>query len=197
MTDGTSQGLFIVVAIVIFGIFVVMAYILFEDTLSPAMASMFTNATETANIRIGNVENSENILDYSKLTSFNPYYTDYTVDGNIITLTAVKPDYIVLYFEEPNEKLISGREYKISGYLYIDGQPAKVKNWLTKKVSTHYTDSNFKIDNDTGYFEETYTYKYTEGNLVHARVINENGTNFSAGTKISIKDLKLTELTNR
>ena len=46
MTDGTSQGLFIVVAIVIFGIFVVLAYILFEDTLSPAMASMFTTATE-------------------------------------------------------------------------------------------------------------------------------------------------------
>ena len=48
MTDGTSQGLFIVVAIVIFGIFTVLAYILFEDTLSPAMANMFTEATEKA-----------------------------------------------------------------------------------------------------------------------------------------------------
>ena len=48
MTDGTSQGLFIVVAIVIFGVFVVMAYILFEDTLSPALANMFTTATEQA-----------------------------------------------------------------------------------------------------------------------------------------------------
>ena len=50
MTDGTSQGLFIVVAIVIFGIFVVMAYILFEDTLSPAMASMFNTAIEQATL---------------------------------------------------------------------------------------------------------------------------------------------------
>ena len=48
MTDGTSQGLFVTVAIVVFGIFVVMAYILFEDTLSPAMANMFTTATEQA-----------------------------------------------------------------------------------------------------------------------------------------------------
>lgn len=46
MTDGTSQGLFIVVAIVIFGIFTLMAYILFEDTLSPALASMFTDGIE-------------------------------------------------------------------------------------------------------------------------------------------------------
>lgn len=48
MTDGTSQGLFIVVAIVIFGIFVVLAYILFEDTLSPAIQGLFSTATEQA-----------------------------------------------------------------------------------------------------------------------------------------------------
>lgn len=52
MTDGTSQGLFIVVAIVIFGIFVVLAYILFEDTLSPTLANMFTTATEQASERL-------------------------------------------------------------------------------------------------------------------------------------------------
>lgn len=44
MTEGTSQGLFIVVAIVIFGIFVALAYIMFEDTLSPALAGMFNDA---------------------------------------------------------------------------------------------------------------------------------------------------------
>lgn len=48
MTDGTSQGLFIVVAIVIFGIFTLMAYILFEDTLSPALIGLFGDATEKA-----------------------------------------------------------------------------------------------------------------------------------------------------
>ena len=48
MTDGTSQGLFIVVAIVIFGIFVVLAYLLFEDVLSPAITKIFTDATNQA-----------------------------------------------------------------------------------------------------------------------------------------------------
>lgn len=63
MTDGTSQGLFIVVAIVIFGIFVVMAYILFEDTLSPAMASMFHTAIEQTNDSVSQyVRISEDII---------------------------------------------------------------------------------------------------------------------------------------
>ena len=53
MTNGTSQALNIIVAIVIFGIFVLMAYVIFEDSLSPALANMFTNATETANERLG------------------------------------------------------------------------------------------------------------------------------------------------
>lgn len=48
MTDGTSQGLFIVVAIVIFGIFVVLAYLLFEDVLSPAIEGLFNTAVENA-----------------------------------------------------------------------------------------------------------------------------------------------------
>ena len=73
MTDGTSQGLFIVVAIVIFGIFVVMAYILFEDTLSPTLASMFTDATETATQRLTQetderffqIDNTGKIIDYA------------------------------------------------------------------------------------------------------------------------------------
>ena len=32
MTEGTNKGLFIVVAIVIFGIFVGLSYLIFEDT---------------------------------------------------------------------------------------------------------------------------------------------------------------------
>lgn len=72
MTDGTSQGLFIVVAIVIFGIFVVLAYILFEDTLSPALANMFSEATEQtsnqlrgySNIEISNFKALNQNIDY-------------------------------------------------------------------------------------------------------------------------------------
>ena len=41
MTNGTSQGLFIVVAIVIFGIFVGLSYSLFGDNMGPALKDMF------------------------------------------------------------------------------------------------------------------------------------------------------------
>ncbi|HDT8003681.1 TPA: hypothetical protein QFD63_000305 [Enterococcus faecium] len=48
MTDGASQGLFVIVAVVIFGIFVLIAYILFRDTLQPKLAEIFSKATTDA-----------------------------------------------------------------------------------------------------------------------------------------------------
>lgn len=40
MTNGTSQGLFVVVGIIIFGIFVLISYILFKDTLKPTLSGI-------------------------------------------------------------------------------------------------------------------------------------------------------------
>ncbi|HGF7849041.1 TPA: hypothetical protein QFP04_002146 [Enterococcus faecium] len=48
MTNGTSQGLFVVVAIVIFGIFVLISYVLFKDNLKPTLANIFTDGLEQA-----------------------------------------------------------------------------------------------------------------------------------------------------
>ncbi|WP_223132645.1 hypothetical protein [Enterococcus gallinarum] len=48
MTNGTSQGLFVIVAVVIFGIFVLMAYVLFRDKLSTGLADVFDDATTQA-----------------------------------------------------------------------------------------------------------------------------------------------------
>lgn len=53
MTDGASQGLFIIVAVVIFGIFVVIAYLLFRDKLSNALGSIFDNALTQASSELG------------------------------------------------------------------------------------------------------------------------------------------------
>lgn len=44
MTEGSSKGLFITVAIVIFGIFVGLTYLIFEDTLSPSLAGFFESS---------------------------------------------------------------------------------------------------------------------------------------------------------
>lgn len=52
MTDGSSQGLFVVVAVVIFGIFVAISYSLFRDQLSPSLASIFRDSTEQATLKL-------------------------------------------------------------------------------------------------------------------------------------------------
>lgn len=56
MTDGASQGLFVIVAVVIFGIFVLIAYILFRETLQPKLADIFKNATDTAEASLNYVK---------------------------------------------------------------------------------------------------------------------------------------------
>ena len=48
MTNGTSQGLFVVVAIIIFGIFVLISYLLFKDNLKPTLANIFTDGLKQA-----------------------------------------------------------------------------------------------------------------------------------------------------
>lgn len=50
MTNGSSQGLFVIVAVVIFGIFVLISSLLFRDTMKPSLASIFCDSfTETEN----------------------------------------------------------------------------------------------------------------------------------------------------
>ena len=53
MTNGSSQGLFVVVAVVIFGILVVISYMLFRDTLSPTLASIFKESIFQTDKTIG------------------------------------------------------------------------------------------------------------------------------------------------
>ncbi|MBO6350057.1 hypothetical protein EY688_13010 [Enterococcus casseliflavus] len=48
MTEGANQGLFVFVAIVIFGIFVLISYVLFKDTLKPSLSTLFTDGLEQA-----------------------------------------------------------------------------------------------------------------------------------------------------
>ncbi|EIB6519677.1 hypothetical protein K9D97_002264 [Enterococcus faecalis] len=55
MTKGTSQGLFVVVAIVIFGIFTLTSYLLFKDNLKPTLANIFTDGLEQADSYLSGV----------------------------------------------------------------------------------------------------------------------------------------------
>lgn len=44
MTNGSSQGIFVIVALVIFGIFCLISYVLFKDTMKPALAKIYCDA---------------------------------------------------------------------------------------------------------------------------------------------------------
>lgn len=55
MTDGASQGLFVIVAVVIFGIFVLIAYLIFRDQLKGALEGIFTKAIAEAEASLGYV----------------------------------------------------------------------------------------------------------------------------------------------
>ena len=61
MTNGASQGLFVIVAVVIFGIFVLISYVLFRDTLKPSLANIFTDS----------LEQTEDIIDPKIITKIN------------------------------------------------------------------------------------------------------------------------------
>lgn len=67
MTNGSSQGLFVIVAVVIFGIFVAISYSLFRDQLSPSLASIFIESTEQVT----------NTLRYSPNYSINGDFNSY------------------------------------------------------------------------------------------------------------------------
>ena len=61
MTDGASQGLFVVVAIVIFGIFVLISYMLFRDNLKPSLSSIFTDSLIQAEKNLNGENDDSNI----------------------------------------------------------------------------------------------------------------------------------------
>ncbi|WP_142963536.1 hypothetical protein [Enterococcus faecalis] len=86
MTEGTSQGLFVIVAIVIFGIFVLISYVLFKDTLKPSLANIFTDGLEQAEDAIDSkvitkitiVEKTNEIKNLKKNQSEDYYINEFT-----------------------------------------------------------------------------------------------------------------------
>ncbi|MFP7308863.1 hypothetical protein SFC81_14960, partial [Enterococcus faecalis] len=55
MTNGTSQGLFVVVTILIFSIFTLTSYLLFKDNLKSTLAYIFTDGFEQADSYLSGV----------------------------------------------------------------------------------------------------------------------------------------------
>ncbi|MCW8790809.1 hypothetical protein [Enterococcus faecium] len=86
MTDGASQGLFVIVAIVIFGIFVLISYVLFRDTLQSSLANIFRDGLEQAEdavdpkviTKITIIEKTNEIKNLKKNQSEDYYINEFT-----------------------------------------------------------------------------------------------------------------------
>lgn len=82
LTDGTSQGLFIVVAIVIFGIFVSLSYNVF-GSMGDGLSGIFTSSIESAESRLSDAQNNL-VLDPNATAQ---EYFRYTISGRSATIT--------------------------------------------------------------------------------------------------------------
>lgn len=76
MTNGSSQGLFVVVAIIIFGIFVLISYLLFKDTLKPSLANIYCDAFEQ-------VSGDTHLLDGNEGNCVGKFHNSFEVKGYI------------------------------------------------------------------------------------------------------------------
>lgn len=83
MTNGTSQGLFIIVAIVIFGIFVLMANTIIGGTLTDSLEDLFSRGVETATV-VGEEDGPYGGLDVAPTAQ--EHFTFEIVDG-AVTIT--------------------------------------------------------------------------------------------------------------
>lgn len=71
MTDGASQGLYIVIAVIIFGIFVTISYMLFGDKLQTALGSIFSDSTEETQYNLKDEFNIKHVGEETKDSNGN------------------------------------------------------------------------------------------------------------------------------
>ena len=127
MTDGTSQGLFVVVAVVIFGIFIAISYTLFGDTLTPSLASIFSDSIEST---------YENLNQYERINEDTISTSDY--EFNEKTGTILK--YLGTDTEIDIPSQINGvtvrsiASYAFNYVRYDDLKIHRIQNKLTKVV---------------------------------------------------------------
>ncbi len=112
MTSGTSQGLFVVVAIVIFGIFIGLTYTLFgSEGLSNDLKGIFTNATEQTNAGINNSKYYSEQID--KITADDDFEFDKTT-GTITNYIGTSKDIVIPYeIDKVKVKVIGDSAFKL------------------------------------------------------------------------------------
>ncbi|MDT2760829.1 hypothetical protein [Enterococcus xiangfangensis] len=169
MTNGTSQGLFVVVAIVIFGIFVLISYLLFRDNLKPSLSGIFTDGLEQSVNSLDNYDGKNHIGD--ELTITRGYVSNYLRDKGTTPISGENSVYlknkdlniIELTSEEASEKW----NYSVnSNTITIKGIGVLYKNVYSKSLEKYLDEETQnatftqKITGDITSF--TYTHKFID-----------------------------------
>lgn len=139
MTNGTSQGLFIVVAIIIFGIFIFISYLLFRDNLKPSLSGIFTDGLEQSVNSLDNYDGKNHIG--NELTITRGYVSNYLHDKgtpisgeNSVYLKNKDLNIIELTSEEASEKW----NYSVnSNTITIKGIGVLYKNVYSKSLEKY------------------------------------------------------------
>lgn len=168
MTNGTSQGLFVVVAIVIFGIFVLISYLLFRDNLKPSLSGIFTDGLEQSVNSLDNYDGKNHIGD--ELTITRGYVSNYLREKNTLInsensvyLKNKDLNIIELTSEEASEKWNYSAN---SNTIMISSMGVCYKNIYSKSLEKYLDEEaqnatfTQKITGDITYF--TYTHKFID-----------------------------------
>lgn len=115
MTNGTSQGLFAIIAIVIFGIFVFINYLLFKDNLNPTLANIFTDGLTQSNCTVSGQDESSSTCNPKFNNSFkiNQYVTVGFIDNNAPFGTTSFPE--IWSVKDPSIRTINIKKYIDNG----------------------------------------------------------------------------------
>ncbi|MEB7312364.1 hypothetical protein [Enterococcus faecium] len=144
MTNGTSQGLFIIIAIVIFSIFIIISYLLFRDAMKPSLTNIFTDGIEQAKCSLNGEDEALRICNPKFNNSFE--ITDYV---SISFKTNNSSTWHKSIWTPTNQAIrtINLKEYEKDGIVIKDGMVdiAYIRD-SGVKVKQNYLDNGFGTD---------------------------------------------------
>ncbi|EMW5933638.1 hypothetical protein ACJQ40_000735 [Enterococcus faecium] len=187
MTNGTSQGLFVVVTIVIFSIFVLISFILFNDNMKPILSSFFTDSVRLVDLsgtitgKTGNkylIENQYSSLKYNFDNSFTIKSKGQPLNERY--LIGMSMNYKPLF--KPNETIKVTMEVfsnKDTSF-YIDFN-AKKSDWLESEGNDYYD-----IEKAGNNSIRTYPIKGNQWNTITYDLYNNKHYTLAEGSSFGI-----------
>lgn len=153
MTDGGSQGLFVIVSVVIFGIFIFISYLLFRDTMKPSLSSIYCDA-------FNQVEDNTSLGIYSKPCD-TKFSNSFTLPARLnigfvdLNTNGSTPFPTIFTAEDQSIRTINLKSYSSKYKLNIQNDEVEIYTIgdNTVKVTQEALDKGFGNDhNRKGYF---------------------------------------------